>query len=368
MEKLLTLAVPTYNMEQYIEKCVRSCMCANRNLLEIIIVNDGSTDGSSVIAHGLQDEFPNIVRAIDKENGNYGTCVNQALTEAKGKYFRMLDADDWANTNALNNLLEKLKTCNADCIVTVSEDYIQGHKLLQRLGPPSSVDIGKVYDATLFDGIAMKFDDLYCSHIITYKTDILNSINLRLQAGISYTDNEYVFYPLDKIKSIVFYDLPIYQYYLGRPGASTEDVTDPIKIQKKQHQMWQVLKGLFEYFYLHFNETPEAVRNNQRIMIAEMVRWIYPHSLKYYNDGGGDEVLIENIQQYVMRDAKLENRVRQHLKYDLRHQPVNWYEHLRRTGKVKRYTPIIDSYATREIMRMKFEIMKGWMREMTNKL
>lgn len=56
------------------------------------------------------------------------------------------------------------------------------------------------------------------------------------------------------------------------------------------------------------------------------------------------------------------------LKYDLRHQPVNWYEHLRRTGKVKRYTPIIDSYATREIMRMKFEIMKGWMREMTNKL
>lgn len=364
--KILTLAVPTYNMEPYLEKCVRSCMCDNKHLLEVLIVNDGSTDGSSTIAHKLQSEYPEIVTVIDKENGNYGTCVNRAISEAQGKYFRMLDADDWANTEALNSLLDKLQTCDADCIVTISEDYVLGNELMQRLGPPSTVEIGKVYDAQQFDGIEMKFDDLYCSHIITYKTEILRDIHLHLQAGISYTDNEYVFYPLDKIKSIIFYDLPIYQYYLGRPGASTEDVTDPIKIQKKQHQMWQVLKGLFEYFYLHFKETPEAVRNNQRIMIAEMVRWIYPHSLKYYNDGGGDEDLIKEIQPYVMKDAILEERVRNLVNKDLRFQPINWYEHLRRTGKVKNYTPIYDWYMTYEMTKLKFEILKGKIRNLIN--
>ena len=124
--KILTLAVPTYNMEPYLEKCVRSCMCDNKHLLEVLIVNDGSTDGSSTIAHKLQSEYPEIVTVIDKENGNYGTCVNRAISEAQGKYFRMLDADDWANTDALNSLLDKLQTCDADCIVTISEDYVLG--------------------------------------------------------------------------------------------------------------------------------------------------------------------------------------------------------------------------------------------------
>ena len=77
--KILTLAVPTYNMEPYLEKCVRSCMCDNKHLLEVLIVNDGSTDGSSTIAHKLQSEYPEIVTVIDKENGNYGTCVNRAI-------------------------------------------------------------------------------------------------------------------------------------------------------------------------------------------------------------------------------------------------------------------------------------------------
>ena len=360
--KLLTLAIPTYNMEPYLEKCVLSCACNNKDMLEVLIVNDGSTDGSSTIAHKLQSEYPDFVTVIDKENGNYGTCVNRAISEAQGKYFRMLDADDWANTDALNSFLEKLQTCDADCIVTISEDYVQGNELIQRLGPPSTVEIGKIYDAQQFDGIEMKFDDLYCSHIITYKTEILRNIHLQLQAGISYTDNEYVFYPLDKIKSIVFYDLPIYQYYLGRPGASTEDVKDPIKIQKKQHQMWQVLKGMFDYFYQHYDDTPEAVRNNQRIMLAEMVRWIYPHSLKYYNDGGGDVELINEIQPYVIKDSIIEQRIRQKMKHALRHQPINWYEHLRLTGKVKTYTPILDWYMTCEMTKLKFEILKGKIR------
>ena len=83
--KILTLAVPTYNMEPYLEKCVRSCMCDNKHLLEVLIVNDGSTDGSSTIAHKLQSEYPEIVTVIDKENGNYGTCVNRAISEAQGK-------------------------------------------------------------------------------------------------------------------------------------------------------------------------------------------------------------------------------------------------------------------------------------------
>ncbi len=367
MKKILTLAIPTYNMEDYLENCVYSCICENIDNLEILIINDGSTDNSSIVAHKLESEFPNSIHVIDKKNGNYGTCVNTAISKAEGKYFRMLDADDWANTSALNELLTRLRNCDADCIVHVSEDYVEGKELITRMDIPSSVKEGKVYDARTFDSIAMEFDNLYCSHVIIYKTQLLRDINLKLQSGISYTDNEYVFYPLDKINTIVFYNLPVYQYYLGRPGASTENVSDPVKIQKKQHQMWQVLKGLFDYFYNHYEETPEPVRNSQRIMIAEMVRWIYPHSLKYYNDGGGDEKLIKDIQPYVMRDCIIENRVRNFMKKDLRFQPINWYEHLRKTGRVKSYIPFVDYDVTVCMLKLRIEVIKGALRKLLKK-
>ena len=271
MQKLLTLAVPTYNMEKYLARCLDSVLCENQDYLEVLVVNDGSKDNSSVIGHEYESKYPNVIRVIDKENGNYGSCVNRALSEAKGKYFRMLDADDWCNTDALDQWLEKLKTCDADMILTISEDRGEDNNLLLRMEAPQIVLPNKVYPMTEFDGLKFGYKYLFCSHLVTYKTDILRSIDLKLQHGISYTDNEYVYFPMHHCKSVVYYDLPIYQYFIGREGQTT----DPKVMAKSVNQIMQVFNRLWTDFAENKDRRPIAVTDNQRILLEEMISWVY---------------------------------------------------------------------------------------------
>ena len=97
--KLLTLAIASYNMEAFLDQCLESVTSFDiPDSLEVLVVNDGSNDRTSNIAHVYQKLRPDIVKVIDKKNGHYGSCINEALKNATGKYFRPLDADDWVNT------------------------------------------------------------------------------------------------------------------------------------------------------------------------------------------------------------------------------------------------------------------------------
>ena len=89
--------------------------------LEVLVINDGSKGSSSQIAHEYQDKYPDTYRVIDKENGNYGSCINRGLKEATGKYVKVLDADDWFDTICLKRLLILLPNIDVDLILT---DYI----------------------------------------------------------------------------------------------------------------------------------------------------------------------------------------------------------------------------------------------------
>ena len=102
-QKILSIIIPTYNMEKYLPKCLDSLISAKEVLckMEILIINDGSKDASSRIAHEYQSRYPDSIIVIDKENGNYGSCVNRGLKEATGKYIKVLDADDWFLTQNL---------------------------------------------------------------------------------------------------------------------------------------------------------------------------------------------------------------------------------------------------------------------------
>lgn len=117
--KLLTLAIASYNMEEFLDKCLESVSEPDiPDSLEVIVINDGSKDRTSSIAHIYEKLRPDIIRIVEKENGHYGSCINKALELATGKYFRPLDADDWVNIDSLIRLLDKLSTCNADLVIT----------------------------------------------------------------------------------------------------------------------------------------------------------------------------------------------------------------------------------------------------------
>ena len=123
-QKLLSVVIPTYNMQTFLCRCLDSITHNNvPDSLEIIVVNDGSTDNSLAIMQEYADKRPDIVNIINKPNGHYGSCINAALKIATGKYFRILDADDWFDTDGLIELLGELRKADADIAVSAYKKH-----------------------------------------------------------------------------------------------------------------------------------------------------------------------------------------------------------------------------------------------------
>ena len=111
MTKILSIVIPSYNMQDYLPACLDSLVVDDPALfaaLDIIVVNDGSKDKTSAIAHDYAARYPDVIRVIDKPNGNYGSCVNRGLAEARGVFIKVLDADDTFDTAAFKQFIRRL--------------------------------------------------------------------------------------------------------------------------------------------------------------------------------------------------------------------------------------------------------------------
>ena len=105
--KILSIAVPCYNSEAYMEKCIDSLLVGGEEV-EILIVDDGSKDGTTEIADRYQEKYPTIVKAIHQENKGHGGAVNTGVENATGLYFKVVDSDDWVNPEAYQKILNVL--------------------------------------------------------------------------------------------------------------------------------------------------------------------------------------------------------------------------------------------------------------------
>lgn len=245
MGKVLTIIVPTYNMEQYLADCLQSMITdRSRELLEVVVVNDGSTDRSSSIAHQFAEKDPTLFKVIDKENGHYGSCVNRGLLCATGKYVKILDADDFVNTADLDDYLTYLAETTVDLVVTdVIRVTIKG-KVYKRCGYTSYhgkvVHMDELSTDSQFNGIAM--------HYITYRTQLLRDIHYYQPEGILYTDDVWRFTPMQAVDTISFLDKYVYCYRLGRDGQSMDryvmrkNAAHYLKIAHHKLDIWEQIK------------------------------------------------------------------------------------------------------------------------------
>ena len=146
MEKLLTITVPTYNVEKYLAQCLDSFVLEeDRELLEVLIVNDGSTDTSADIAKTYVERYPDVFTLINKENGGHGSTINAGIKAATGKYFKVVDSDDWVDKAAMKNLMECLKKSDSDLVYSNYYwiDNRTGKKSVEFEKPFSSVEYRK---------------------------------------------------------------------------------------------------------------------------------------------------------------------------------------------------------------------------------
>ena len=243
MEKILTIVIPTYNMQDYLRRCLDSLIVPEEQMkqLEVLVINDGSKDNSSAIAHEYQDRYPDTFRVIDKENGNYGSCVNRGLKEATGKYIKILDADDWFDTDEFNQLILRLQSVDVDVILT-NYDIINISD-----GSKEYVSLKELEDNGIYDldsvGVFKKISG-FQMHAVVYSAKMLKDFCYKQTEGISYTDQEWIYYPMFYAKALMYFDLCVYHYMIGREGQTM----DPKVMEKSIPHTLIGTKSMLRYY------------------------------------------------------------------------------------------------------------------------
>ena len=218
MEKLLTVSVAAYNGAATLQKALESCLVADESLealLDVIIIDDGSTDGTAALAQAFVQAHPGSFRLVSKVNGGYGSTLNTAVELASGRYYRTLDCDDWFDTNALQTLLRRLQNCTADAVYT-------NYRTVQENGSGKAFDVCCKFDTNRVYAVGevqQATPDLCMEmHALTLCTKTLRAKTLHAEHC---TANGYAtFHYLVSGKTICFVPVVLYQYRLGRDGQS----------------------------------------------------------------------------------------------------------------------------------------------------
>ena len=244
MDKLLTIVIPVYKVEQYIKKCLESLIVPEEQMerLEVLVINDGTPDNSAIMAKEFEKKYPQIFQVIDKENGGHGSCCNVGLKEAKGKYIHFLDSDDWFD-ESFSFYLERLEHENADVIFT------------------------KHVDEYVEEGVSNIHQDTI----------------LRMAA-------------LPNLKSISLYDQTLYHYLLGRTGQTMEQSV----FIKKFDVFFENVKDLFSFYRKHKNEFTENVENFAKYILVSYITWVYKDLWNY--DFKDRKERIKKYNQFILAD------------------------------------------------------------------
>lgn len=263
--KVLTFSVAAFNIEKYLDKLMNSIIDSGRiNDLEILIVNDGSTDLTETIGMKYQTLYPNSIKLITKENGGHGSTINTGIENATGKYFRPIDGDDWVDSKNISLLIDKLEDEYSDLIICPFIRYYESD------GKKELVDQVNLEFDTLYSLELDKNVDLYglVYHNIFFKTELFKNNNVQpLERHCFYVDNEYICYPLLYCHTVKQYNLPIYVYRLGREGQSVSK--ESLWKHYKEHQM--VVSNIAEYYITNEQNMNVPVKSFIRRHVARLM-------------------------------------------------------------------------------------------------
>lgn len=225
MDKLITFAIPCYNSAKFMHNCIDSIVGVGDDI-EIIIINDGSADNTGEVADSYAAKYPETVRAIHQENGGHGAGVNTGISNARGKYYKVVDSDDRLDTDKLNQLLCRIRENEAkgqsiDMYVSnyvyvridTGERRVMGYS---DIFPKESV-------CTWDDTKPFGPSQYLMMHSVVYRTELLREHGIELPRHTFYVDNLYMYEPFPYVKSIYYMDLDLYLYYVGSEEQSVNE-------------------------------------------------------------------------------------------------------------------------------------------------
>ena len=238
--KLLTITVPCYNSQDYLDRCMESLLVGGEDV-EILIVDDGSTDRTAEMADAYAQKYPAIVKVIHKQNGGHGSAVNAGIAGATGLFFKVVDSDDWVKEESYYEILQALRelVASGQQIDMLLANYVyekQGEKRKKVVSFRHALPKNEIFT---WDQVRHFNKTQYIlMHSIIYRTKLLHDCGLELPEHTFYVDNIFAFNPLPYVKKIYYIDTNFYRYYIGRADQSVNEkvmigrVDQQIKVNK----------------------------------------------------------------------------------------------------------------------------------------
>lgn len=295
-KKLLTIGVACYNVEKYLYNGIDSLLRSKyADKIEILIVNDGSKDNTVKIANDLCKIAPGIVKLIDKENGGHGSTINAAIEHATGKYFKLMDGDDYFDTASLDKLIEILEKENSDIILN---NYVEDLSLTCEYNPIHHYDfmsIGKKYN--IEDLCYPNYGFTGWGPLLstsTFKTDMLKSTNFKISEKCFYVDMELNSIAFSYAKSVTYYPLDIYIYYLGRVGQSVSAASFKRNYKNHEKVTLRIIKDIYYSLELN-NEKKQYLKN---MIILPLIEGQYYITTEYFDNGKAFTSFDKALKKY----------------------------------------------------------------------
>ena len=308
--KLITFIIPTYNSESYLQQAIDSLLVVKKDL-EIIIVNDGSKDKTSSIAHDYQLKHKDIVKVIDKLNGGHGSAINAGLKLASSEYVKVLDSDDWIDESSLKLLIRYMKEhdknqLKPDLYIT---NFVYEHVEDQTQYERDYSSNFPAYKFFNWNQINKRFKNskTLLMHALIFKTKILKEIGLTLPEHTFYVDNIVAYVPLPYVKDIFYLDIPFYRYFIGR---SDQSITLKNITSRYQQQIRVLHIMLNTYSYEFISQTPKKLAKYMKHYIASMLMITQMFTL------GEDTSIRRNEIRNIWKDLKKQDlKMYRFLKY-----------------------------------------------------
>lgn len=234
--KLLSVVIPCYNSQDYMRYCIESLLSGGENV-ELLIVNDGSSDNTASIADEYAIKYPTIIKAIHQANGGHGEAVNTGIRHARGLYIKVVDSDDWVDTRAYLRIL--------DTLVRFAEEQQKVDMLVSNfVYEKEGTKFKKVmkYESVMPEDTIFSWDEIgrfrkgqyLMMHSLIYRTELLRECALVLPKHTFYVDNLYVTTPLPYVKTIYYLNVDFYRYFIGREDQS---VNEKVMIKRIDQQL-----------------------------------------------------------------------------------------------------------------------------------
>lgn len=250
---ILSIAVPTFNMERWLRKNLSTYRDIRLNgRIEVLCLNNASEDSSKSIIEDFCRTCPAIFKLLDRDSRGYGSSINEAISVAQGDYFRIVDADDWVNTEELLRFVNALEDCTTDVVLTDYEIVnMENGESIQVRASEKGISYG-----CIMNSFAAARKTLPSIHGTTYRTELLRASGFYMQDKIFFVDEEYVVLPYLSAKTLVYYPFDVYRYQVANPQQSTS----PKNRAKYADHRERVLRRLIEsYLRAEHNVSEDAL-------------------------------------------------------------------------------------------------------------